>query len=106
MAKYLVFASYSAEGVKGFQTEKGSGRRDAVRKALTAVGAKLDQFYFTFGDHDVAMVVDAPDNTSMMAISLSAAVSGTCRMSTMPLITAEEADAAIDKHMAYPGPHK
>jgi len=102
MSKYLVFASYSLEGVKGFQRERANGRRDAVAKAMSAVGAKLEQMYFTFGEDDVAMVVDAPDNASIMAVSLGAAASGLCRMRTMPLITVEEANRAIDAHLVYP----
>ena len=32
MAKFLITASYSTEGLKGLQKDKASGRRDAVRR--------------------------------------------------------------------------
>jgi uncharacterized protein with GYD domain len=102
MPKYLIFASYSIEGVKGFQKDKASGRRAAVSKAVATVGAKLEQMYFTFGEDDVAMVVDAPDNASILAISVAAGASGLCRMRTTPLITVEEADTAVETHLTYP----
>ena len=102
MPKYLMFASYSTEGVKGVQRDRASGRRDAVIKALAAAGARLEQMYFTFGDDDVAMVVDAPDNASIMAVSVAAGASGLCRMRTLPLISIDEADRAIDAHLTYP----
>jgi uncharacterized protein with GYD domain len=102
MPKYLVYASYSTEGVKGFVKDKGSGRRDAVAKVIAGVGGKLESMFFTFGEDDVVMVVDAPDNASVMAISVAAGATGLCRMKTMPLITIDEADRAIERHVVYP----
>jgi len=36
MAKYLVQATYSAEGIKGVIKDKASGRKAAIEKALRA----------------------------------------------------------------------
>ena len=46
MAKYLVEASYSADGLKGLMKDKGSGRLAAVKKAVSSVGGKLECMYF------------------------------------------------------------
>src|SRR5262249_37726977 len=46
MAKYLLLASYSTDGVKGVLKEGGSGRRDAVEKVVADVGGTLEAFYF------------------------------------------------------------
>lgn len=42
MAKFMIQASYTAEGLKGLQKDKASGRRDAVAKAFEMVGGKLE----------------------------------------------------------------
>ena len=65
MSKYLIEASYTNEGVKGVLKEGGSGRRAAVEKLITAAGGTLEAFYFVFGDDDVIIVVDMPDNATM-----------------------------------------
>jgi uncharacterized protein with GYD domain len=104
MAKFLVRATYSAEGFKGVVKDKASGRKAAIEKAMASVGAKLEAMYFTFGDYDVALIVDAPDAVSVMAVDLSACSTGLARTSTTPLLTVEEADQAIKKSVQYRGP--
>jgi uncharacterized protein with GYD domain len=42
MPKYLISASYSAEGLKGLQKDKASGRRRAVTAAIEALGGKVE----------------------------------------------------------------
>lgn len=106
MPKFLVRATYSAEGFKGVLKDKASGRKAAVEKAMASVGAKLEAMYFAFGDHDVVMIVDSPDSASLMAVGLSACSTGLARTSTIPLITVEEADQAIKKSVQYRGPGK
>ena len=46
MPKYLVRASYTAEGLKGLQKDKASGRKAAVSKVLESLGGKLECIYF------------------------------------------------------------
>lgn len=104
MPKYLIHATYSAEGFTGVIKDKASGRKAAIEKALASVGAKLDAIYFTFGNHDVVLVVDAPDNVTVMSVGLSACSTGLARTSTTPLLTVEEADQAIKKSVQYRGP--
>ena len=41
MPKYLVQASYTAEGLKGLQKDKASGRKEAVSKAIEGLGGSL-----------------------------------------------------------------
>ena len=42
MPKYLIQASYTAEGLKGLAKDKASGRKAAVQAAMKAVKARLD----------------------------------------------------------------
>jgi uncharacterized protein with GYD domain len=54
MPKYLIEASYTAEGMRGLAKDKGSGRQAAAQKALAGVGGKLEAMYFAFGETDVS----------------------------------------------------
>jgi uncharacterized protein with GYD domain len=104
MAKVLIQATYSAEGFKGVLKDKASGRKAALEKAPASVGARLDAFYYSFGEHDVVLIIDAPDNATVMSVGLSACSTGLARTSTTPLLTVEEADQAIKKSVDYRGP--
>ena len=104
MAKYLIQATYSADGFKGVARDKASGRKAALEKALASVGAKLDAMYYSFGDHDVVLIVDAPDNATVAAVGMAACSTGLARTSTTPLLTIEEADQAVKKSVKYRGP--
>ena len=101
MAKFLIQGSYTAEGVKGLIKEGGTGRQSAIQKALEGLGGKLDSFYYTFGTDDVLVICDIPDTTSGLALSLAVNASGAVRISTTPLLSVEEVDAACKKAVSY-----
>ena len=104
MAKYLVQASYSAEGLKGLQKDKASGRRQAVTNAVEGLGGKVDAMYFAFGEHDVLLILDMPDVVSGAALGLRVSATGLVRTKTTALLTIEEADRALAKTVDYRAP--
>ena len=63
MPKYMIQASYTAEGVKGLLAEGGTKRRDAAAKAIKSAGGKVETFYFAFGQSDAIVIIDLPDHT-------------------------------------------
>jgi|ERR1700730_7214549 uncharacterized protein with GYD domain len=103
MAKYLITASYTAEGMKGLQKDKASGRRNAVREACESIGGKLEAFYFAFGEHDVVTIVDLPDNVAASALSLAASATGLVRTRTTALLTVDEVDKSLATTVKYRG---
>jgi uncharacterized protein with GYD domain len=104
MPKYLVEASYTDEGLKGLIKDKASGRAAAVQKAAQSLNGKMDEIYYTFGDKDVILIIDMPDNTSAAAFAVTAAASGLVRIKTTPLLTIEEVDNAVGKNVQYRAP--
>jgi uncharacterized protein with GYD domain len=104
MPKYLIEASYTEEGVKGLRAAGGSSRREAIAALAESVGGRLESLYFAFGEHDVYVVVDAPDNESATAVALTVNASGAVRARTTVLITPEEVDAAAKRSVEYRPP--
>jgi uncharacterized protein with GYD domain len=104
MPKYLIEASYTAEGVKGIQSGGGSTRREAVRKIAESVGGTLECFYFAFGDYDVQTIVDLPDNEAATAVALTVNASGAVALRTTVLLTPEEVDGAARRSVDYRPP--
>lgn len=104
MAKYLVSASYTAEGAKGVLKDGGTKRRQAADEAIKSAGGKLEAFYFAFGESDAFVIVDAPDHATIAAASLAISASGAVRTKTVVLLTPEDIDQASKKGITYRAP--
>jgi uncharacterized protein with GYD domain len=106
MPKYLVQANYVGDGVKGLLKEGGSSRRAAVEKLIKSVGGTMETFYYAFGETDVYVIAEVPDNASMAAVALMVAASGVINLKTTVLMTPEELDNAVKKTPGYRPPGK
>lgn len=104
MAKFLVKASYTAEGAKGVQSAGGTSRRDAVVKMAEGLGGSLESFYFAFGETDAYVVLELPDNESAAAASIAVNTSGGATCEVVALLTPEEIDAAAKLSVDYRAP--
>jgi uncharacterized protein with GYD domain len=104
MPKFLIKASYNADGARGLMKEGGSGRRKVVEQLVQGLGGKVEAFYFAYGEADVYVITDVPDATDGLAISLAVNATGAVRLQTIPLITPEQIDAASKKAVAYRAP--
>lgn len=104
MPKYLVKANYTQQGMKGILAEGGTSRRNAIEKLVAELGANVESFYFAFGDDDVYVVLDAPDNATMAGVSMTITASGAVATSVTVLLTPEEVDSATKIHVSYRAP--
>jgi uncharacterized protein with GYD domain len=104
MPKYMIEASYTLEGVKGVQSAGGTTRREAVARVAESVGGRLEAFYFAFGDRDVYVIADLPDNESAAAVALTVNAAGGVNARTVVLLTPEEVDAAAQRSVEYRPP--
>ena len=104
MPKYLLHASYTAEGVKGLMKEGGTKRRAHIEELIKKLGGKMEAFYYTFGSDDVVVISDLPDATTAVAVGLAVNASGTVRAKTTVLLTPEEIDQATKKQIGYRAP--
>lgn len=104
MPKYLIEASYSAEGAKGIVKRGGTARRAEVQKMVESLGGRLDAFYFVFGENDVHVILDLPENLTAAAISLAVMSTGAARTKTTVLLTPEEIDQAVKRPVDYEAP--
>jgi len=104
MPKFMIKASYTAEGARGIAKEGGTGRRATVQKLIESLGGKMESFYFGYGDADVYVISELPDAKAALACSLATNSTGAVHVSTIPLITPEEMDAASKMTVAYRAP--
>lgn len=104
MAKFLVKASYTTDGVKGVQRAGGGSRREAVAQLAEGLGGSLESFYFAFGDTDAYVILDLPDNRSAAAASIAVNASGATTSEVVVLLTPEDIDAAAKTSVDYRPP--
>jgi len=101
----MISASYTAEGTKGLiKGGGGTARRAAVQQTMQALEGRIESFYYAFGDDDVYVIVDAPNNVSAAAVSLAVNATGAVRTKTTVLLTPEEIDQAVKKSVGYRAP--
>ena len=101
MPKFMLLASYSADGAKGLLKEGGTSRRATIEKLVEGLGGKLEAFYFAFGGEDVVVIADLPDQKTAAAIGLSVHAGGT-GLKTVVLLTPEEIDDAVKTAVELP----
>jgi uncharacterized protein with GYD domain len=104
MPKYLIRASLTPEGLQGLLRESATARRSVVERMITGLDGQLEAMYWAFGEEDVYLLVDLPDNTSVAAACLTVSATGAVRTATTVLLTPEEVDEAIGRKVEYRAP--
>ena len=108
MAHYLIQVGYTAEAWKGL-LKKPEDRTKAIRPVIEKLGGSLEGAWFTFGDYDLVLIVQMPDNVSAAAFSLAATAGGALRtIKTTPLLEITEGLGAMKRaaHAGYRPPGK
>lgn len=104
MSKYMIKASYTAEGIKGLQKDKATGRQQVVGEAIKALGGRLEVMYYALGEDDVIVIADMPNNQSVASLCFAVCAAGLARTTTMALMTVEETDQALQTSVSYRAP--
>ena len=95
MAFYLIRAQYSSASVEAM-VKHPQHREEALRKTCKALGGKMHNFFFSFGEYDAVVLAELPDNKAAAALSMSAEGSGAVTMvNTTVLLTVAEAMEAM-----------
>ena len=104
MPKYLLEVRYTDEGLKGVVAKGGSARVAAATAAAKSAGGTVESFYFAFGENDVYVVADFPDNAAAAALALTVGAAGGAAVKTVALLTPEEVDRAAKASVDYRPP--
>jgi uncharacterized protein with GYD domain len=97
MPHYLHQIAYSREGWEALLAHP-QNRIESVRPPIEKLGGKIETAWFAFGEYDVIVITELPDNVSAAAISMAFAGGGACKaVQTTPLMSPEEAVQAFRK---------
>ena len=75
MITYVVLANFTDQGIRS--AKESPKRADAFKQMAKTFGVTVKDLFWTQGRYDVVTIVEAPDESSVMSLSLSLAHSAT-----------------------------
>ncbi len=95
MPHYMLQTAYTAEAWAA-QVKSPQNRVEAVRPVIERLGGRIESAYYTFGEYDLVVILEFPDNVQAAAFALVAAAGGADKaLRTTPLLTIDEGLAAL-----------
>ena len=97
MPYYMLQATYEPDAWKAM-VEKPQNRLDVIRPVVEKLGGKVEGGWVAFGEYDVLLICQMPNNVSAAAFSMAGAAGGAVKaIKTTPLMTIEESMEAMRK---------
>jgi len=87
MAQYVILSKLTDEGRKTIK--ENPSRMFEVNKELEAMGVKVKEQFAVLGLYDFVNIVEAPDNETILRMSVELGARGSVHLLTLPAITAE-----------------
>ncbi len=95
MATFITNIKFTQQGIKDIAH---STKRAAIFKAeAKKLGAKVKEIYWTLGDHDGLLILEAPDDETATAAILHLGARGNVHTSTYRAYTAAEMEKIVAK---------
>ena len=90
MARYMYQVAYDEDGWEDL-VKKPVDRIEVIRPVVKKLGGKIETSYFCFGEYDMVVIANMPDNVSAAAMSMAASAGGSIRsIKTTPLMSGRE----------------
>ncbi|MGE5892709.1 MAG: GYD domain-containing protein [bacterium] len=84
MAHYVILSTLTDEGRKTIK--QNPGRISEVNKELESMGVKVKDQFAVLGPYDFVSIVEAPDNDTVMKMSVELGARGSVQILTLPAI--------------------
>lgn len=97
MALYALQTAYAPVGWAALLKDP-QNRMEAVKPVVQRLGGSVVDGWLTFGDYDVLVICQLPDNVSATALSMAISAGGAVKsVKTTPLVTFDEGLDALKK---------
>ena len=97
MAHFLVQVAYTSNALATL-TNNPQDRTGVIRSLIEKLGGSLQGAWFAFGDYDVVLICQMPDNISAAAFSFAGTAGGAVKaIKTTPLMSIEDGVEALRK---------
>ena len=88
MSHYILLINWTEQGIS--KIKESSDRYNSFKSSVEKAGGKLIGGYYTFGEYDVIIIIEAPNDEVVMSLMLKVGSAGNVRTKTMKAFTAEE----------------
>ena len=95
MVTYVVLANFTDQGVRS--AKDSPKRAEAFRKMAETFGVTVKELFWTQGRYDVVTILEAPDEVSAMALSLSLSALGNVRTESLRAFSAADMTTIVGK---------
>jgi uncharacterized protein with GYD domain len=95
MATYIILANFTDQGMRNVKDT--TKRADAVREAAKKFGANMKEIFWTVGQYDMVVTVEAPDDASVSAFALAVGSQGNIRGQTLRAYSKDEMNGILTK---------
>lgn len=95
MGTYIALFNFTDQGIRSVKDT--TKRADAVKEAAKKFGANITQIYWTLGKYDVVSIIEAPNDESATAFTLSIGAAGNVRSQTLRAFSKDEMNGILGK---------
>ena len=88
MPHYILLINWREQGI--IKIKDSSDRYNSFKASVEKVGGKLIGGYYTFGEYDVVIIIEAPNDETVMSLMLKVGLAGNVRSKTLKAFSAEE----------------
>ena len=88
MPHYILLINWTEQGIS--KIKESSDRYNSFKVSLEKVDGKLIGLYYTFGEYDVVIIIEAPNDETVMSLMLKVGLAGNVRTKTLKAFSAEE----------------
>ena len=97
MPYYLLQIAYTSKGFAAL-VKNPQNRMEALRPVFENLGGSIQGMWFAFGEYDLVLISQLPDNSSVAAISMAISSGDSVRtVRTTPLMSMDEGIDAMKK---------
>ena len=95
MKTYIALCHFTDQGIRS--VKDSTKRADAVKELARKFGASMSQLYWTSGRYDLVAVIEAEDEESANAFSLSIGAAGNIRTEILRAFSRDDMNAVLGR---------
>jgi uncharacterized protein with GYD domain len=88
LSHYILLINWTEQGIG--KINESPHRYSSFKALVEKAGGKLIGGYYTFGEYDVVIIIEAPNDEAVMSLMLKVGSAGNVKTKTLKAFTAEE----------------
>ena len=89
LSHYILLINWTEQGISKIK-ESSADRFSSFKASVEKAGGKLIGGYYTFGEYDVVIIIEAPNDEAVLSLMLKVGSAGNVRTKTLKAFVAEE----------------